>query len=156
MELLRKLARTSWREKDLLLRAAFLVLLIRVGLHVVSFKRLQRMLDDSADPAEYPRTRDESYIDDVVWAVRALARRTLGDKPCLVQALAARWMLGRAGFDTRLRIGVVKGPDKELLAHAWLDYEGDTVIGGRSSISRFKPLEILRPAQEQERSAGAG
>lgn len=154
MELLRKLARTSWREKGLLLRAAILVLSIRVGLHTISFKRLQRMLDGSADPSEHARTRDESYIDDVVWAVRALARRTLGDKPCLVQALAARWMLGREGFDTRLRIGVVKGPDRELLAHAWLDYEGDTVIGGRSSTSRFKPLEVLRPAHESHAEAG--
>lgn len=148
MELLRKLLRTSWREKGLLFRAALLVLSIRVALHVFSFKRLQAVLDGSADPADHARTKSESYIDDVVWAVRALARRTLGDKPCLVQALAARWMLGREGFDTRLRIGVVKSPEKELLAHAWLDYEGDTVIGGRSSTSRFKPLEILRPVHE--------
>jgi hypothetical protein len=148
MELLRKLVRTSWAEKGLLFRAAVLVLLIRIGLSVLSFKRLQSMLDGTADPARRKRTKDESYIDDVVWAVRALARRTLGDKPCLVQALAARWMLGRAGFDTRLRIGVVKSPKQELLAHAWLDYDGDTVIGGRSSTSRFKPLEVLRPARD--------
>lgn len=148
MRLLHKLLQTSWHEKWLLFQSAILVLVIRISLHIVAFRRLQNILDRSARPSRVPETVRDGYVQDVVWAVSALARRTLGDRPCLVQALAARWLLGRAGIETQLRIGVTKGKQNDLLAHAWLDHKGNTIIGGRSSVYRYKVLEVLRPSSE--------
>jgi hypothetical protein len=58
---------------------------------------------------------------------------------CLVQALAARTLLQRAGYDARLRIGVAKPPDAGFQAHAWVELSGVAVIGGEN-VSQFTQL----------------
>lgn len=138
MERLHKFIDLSWTDRFYLIRVAALVGLIRFGLAILPFKTLRRLLDGSSDRGS-SNALDVTgeFVDRVVWAVRAVARNSLGDKPCLVQALATKWLLARAGSESTLRIGVRKGADEELLAHAWLEHDGEIVIGGRSSTYRY-------------------
>ena len=140
MELLRKLWDCSWGQRYLILKAALLIGIIRLALRLLPFRTVERAF--TRPPREYKRTSrdDERYKEGVVRAVRAVARQTLGDKPCLPQALAAQWLLRRAGYATTLRIGVTKGEEGQLLAHAWMESEGEIVIGGRSSRIKYTPL----------------
>jgi hypothetical protein len=75
-------------------------------------------------------------------------RVMFGEMPCLPQALAARWLLGRAGYPTDLRIGIA--PDKigkAAFAHAWLEEKGRVVLGGRASAWRYLPFEkVVKPS----------
>ena len=75
----------------------------------------------------------------LIWAVRAMGKRVLGDKPCLTQALALQWLLRRHGEESSLQIGVRKNQDGEFAAHAWLEQDGQVLIGGKSS-----PFEYAR------------
>jgi len=144
---LHKFIDLSWTDRFYLARVAILVGLIRVGLILLPFKTLKRAIDRTSGRRLGKDSEvSTEFVDRVVWAVRAVARNTLGDKPCLVQALATKWLLGRAGSDSTLRIGVRKGAGEELLAHAWLIHDGDIVIGGRSSTNKYVSFDS--PSQQ--------
>lgn len=83
-----------------------------------------------------------NIIREVGWAVRAAAPKTPWKSACLAQALAGRWMLGRRGLDSSIRLGVAKDADGNLQAHAWL-CAGDTILTGGAQARRFKPIGDL-------------
>lgn len=142
MSLLRKFVARPWADKVLLVRALGFVCGVRVGLWILPYRTVQRLMDTplAARPTGPPDPREErAYQRRVVGSVEAIGRRLLGDKPCLVQALVARRFMRQGGYDTQLRIGVAKD-GRELLAHAWLEREGRIIIGGTSSRFRYKPL----------------
>ena len=57
---------------------------------------------------------------------------------CLVQALAAQWLITRTGTSAALRFGVAKAA-KGVEAHVWLESGGHVVLGGAPS-DRFTAL----------------
>ncbi|QXD16159.1 lasso peptide biosynthesis B2 protein [Rhodocaloribacter litoris] len=139
----RKWRRLAWPDRWLLVKALVLVMTFRVGLALFPYRRVVRFVDrtPAGEAVRYDPAR-------VARLVRAVARRLLGDRPCLPQALAVRYLLHRAGVDTVLHIGVAKGPARELLAHAWVEYRGRVLIGGESSIHRYVPLRPLTPGRK--------
>lgn len=58
---------------------------------------------------------------------------------CLPRALAGYVLLMQYGYQPELRIGVVPGVEVE--AHAWLELDGEVVLGALPEISRFVPFE---------------
>jgi hypothetical protein len=71
--------------------------------------------------------------------VAAVNRRLFPDRPCLTQALAARYLLSRGGVPSVLQIGVARH-GSDLQAHAWLEREGGVIIGGEQSPARYQRL----------------
>ena len=74
-------------------------------------------------------------------AVAAAARYMPASK-CLVQAIAGRNLLASCGFSAEIRIGVAKHANNWLTAHAWVEVEGRTLIGGNAS--GYAPLTGTR------------
>lgn len=68
-----------------------------------------------------------------------MAARYVPRATCLTQALALQAMLGRAGTPSELRIGVARGKETEVDAHAWLECEGRVVIGD-GQLERYVPM----------------
>jgi hypothetical protein len=64
----------------------------------------------------------------LVWAVRTAAAY-IPRATCLTQVFAAKYQLERSGRRGRIHIGVAKD-NGQFLAHAWLECEGKTVLGG--------------------------
>ena len=89
-----------------------------------------------------PRCANRVSADNVSWAVEVASRHTPGVKTCLNQALAAQVLLARRGHPAVLRIGVAKGKEAHLRAHAWVESEGKIVIGG-TGVERFAPFPVL-------------
>jgi len=73
----------------------------------------------------------------IAWAITVAARCIPGSK-CLVQAIAGRNLLARCGVRSTIHIGVAKDSRNWLSAHAWVEAEGQTVIGGDTTA--FAPL----------------
>ena len=109
-----------------LARAAPWVLGTRVALGVVPWKRLSSALDRRGGGE---RETDLERARDTIWAVHALSRRVLPDRPCLTQALVARRLLRDCGVEATLRMGAVRWPDGEIGAHAWLERDGKVILG---------------------------
>lgn len=73
----------------------------------------------------------------IAWAVTVAARYIPGSK-CLVQAIAGRNLLASYGFPSEIHIGVAKDSKNWLNAHAWVEVDGETVIGGDTAA--YAPL----------------
>ena len=135
-----KLARLTPGRWPVLVEAATAVLLARVMLDRRSYQQCDRFFRNWTNRLRRRRPPTEREWERVVWAIRAVGRRTLGDRPCLPEALAGRMMLQRRGYDADLHIGVRKGEKGDLMAHAWLESGQHIVLGGGQSPARFQRL----------------
>lgn len=128
-------------ERWLLLKVAFLLGVIKLGLRWLPFGTLLRLLSHVAEasiglPAPTPYAPDR-----IAWAVAVASSYLLRVRPCLVQALAVRLLLVRRGYPARLRLGVARGEHGRVQAHAWVETDGRVVIGGSASeLRRYTPL----------------
>lgn len=87
---------------------------------------------------------DDALRERVVQAVGRANRFVPGKGTCLHEALAGQRMLARRGYPARLQIGVKKGEDGKLIAHAWVEDRGAVVIGGPASeVREYAPLQNL-------------
>lgn len=137
----------SWLRKPhadrvLLIRALLLVIAVRVGLWVIPFRLLRRMVLKVSRPAARTSTPDPANIGRISWAVGRASCR-VPHASCLTQALAASILLARHGLEADLHIGVAKDAGKKFAAHAWLISQGLVVTGG-SEVRQFQPLLVLK------------
>lgn len=104
-----------------------MVACLRAALSLSSFVQLKDYLARRAVRYTIPH---DVPVEQFVWAVRAAAAY-IPRATCLTQVLAAKYQLERSGRRGRIHIGVAKNKDNgKFLAHAWLECEGETVIGG--------------------------
>ena len=78
-------------------------------------------------------------------AVQGWSRRVPWKAVCFQRGLALHWMLRRRGIRSALLYGVRHQGDG-LVAHVWVEVDGETVIGGEEApnfacLARFPPDE---------------
>ena len=105
-----------------------------LGLRLLPFDRLERLLA----PGRREK-KDEEAVARLIWARAAAARHHLYPMRCLPRALCLRWLLGRHGIETDLRIGVARR-EAMLDAHAWVERQGRPLGEGPGVADRFAPL----------------
>jgi hypothetical protein len=142
-----KFFRLPRSERWLLIKAALLLGVIRLGLRWLPFQTLRQLLD----LVSKSRAGNQFPSDRIVWAVIAASRYVLGDKPCLTQALAVQVLIKRRGYPANLRIGVAREDGGELKAHAWVESEDRVVVGG-GDVSRYTPFPAFDEKQSQRRT----
>lgn len=142
MKRLRKFLGLPPTERNLLVTAAFVLGLVRVGMWLLPFRTLRRLLARMAQAPAVRRRGDQLSPDRIAWAVEIASRYVPGGRTCLVQALSTQVLLARQSHSARLRIGVAKGRRGQLEAHAWVESEGKVVIGG-VDVARFIPFSAL-------------
>lgn len=122
-------------ERALSLRVIGALLAFRLALWTLPFPRIQKWLEKRSAPTSKSRAQTISRLQ----IARAIARcqALVPRSTCLVQALAAHYLLRRAGHVSQLRLGVIKR-DGELLAHAWVECEEVVVVGGE--IGHYTPI----------------
>ena len=120
-------------ERRLLLLGGVVVACVRLLLWLIPFTRLMWLIERTAlrsARAAPVRLREDTGTT-ITWGVTTAARY-VPRATCLTQALAAQWLFAWFGHPTLLRIGVAKGNDKALRAHAWLESDGRVVVGVES------------------------
>lgn len=135
--LIRRLRRCTWADRGRLLAAAVVCVGIWGALRLFSLRRLVRWTGSVSHRGERP---DEEVVDRTIWAVQAVSARLFPARPCLPQSLTARFLLARHGVPTDLRIGVRKGEEDELCAHAWLESGDEVLLGGEASPAAYHIL----------------
>ena len=78
----------------------------------------------------------------VAWAVERAALAVGGT--CLPKAFVGEWLLRRRGQSVDMRVGVAKDASGGLDAHAWLEVEGETIIGAVEEMGRFSTFPSLQ------------
>lgn len=115
-------------DRRLRLAALRVIAAARVRLWLRPFPAVRAWAERAAAPAA-PGSPAPSPSD-VDRAVRSAASLVPGST-CLVKALAARVLLGRAGIPAGIRLGVARDGAGGLDAHAWVECADGTVVGER-------------------------
>jgi Transglutaminase-like superfamily len=134
--LARKLSLLDWLA---FLEAWWVLLVFHWRLRWVSYERLTQTGDARLKQTSGQLSVAQRLHRLIGWASRFhLLRMT-----CLVQSLALRWMLGRRGIASELKIGAMK-TQAGIHAHAWVEVE-EQVIGDpggtEKGFSAFDPVE---------------
>ena len=125
-------------EKVLVLRTFWQLWRIRRALARRAFKSV---LEDVRERAARGRwVLAASYIDCglVCRWVEGCSWNLPGEYTCLPKAMAGFLLCAGYGYRTEIRFGVDRTDRGELDAHAWLEYEGDIVLGLLPRMERFK------------------
>jgi hypothetical protein len=117
---------------------------VRVALSLVSFQTVRAGLVRMGKPSQgmLPDT-GATDVQKRLWAVEVTGHYLLRERPCLTKALVAQMLLSRRGYQTILRIGVAHSSDRSLQAHAWLERNGEIIVGRLHDLGRFTPLPPL-------------
>lgn len=139
---LRTLAGLQSGQRALVLRTLGLVACVRAGLFIFTLKRLQRVLDVS----ERLRLNvpPETSVRDLVWAVRAAAKR-IPAATCLTQSLALQFLMKRSGRAANVRIGVAKDPAAGFRSHAWVEHAGAPLLSDPAELEQYSLVLIMEP-----------
>ena len=134
--LARKLSLLDWLA---FLEAWWVLLVFHLRLRWVSYERLTQTGDARLKQTSGQLSVAQRLLRLIGWASRFhLLRMT-----CLVQSLSLRWMLGRRGIASELKIGAMK-TQAGIHAHAWVEVE-EQVIGDARGLekgfSAFDPVE---------------
>lgn len=140
MRLLRRFRSLAAAERRLLIETALLLAAIRIALPLVSFKMLQDLLMRFSRAKGLSHTSGPLPADRLRWAIHAASRYVPQTRNCLIQALAAWTLLARRRHPAHLRLGVANGPDREFKAHAWVEHDGQVVIGALPELAAYTPL----------------
>jgi hypothetical protein len=127
----RTLSGLSWADRGLLLEATAWLAVARLTVLLVAFRRFSRHL--GAHMAESPLDDDPARggaLRRVAWALAATSRRVPWRCQCLEQAIAGKLRLRARGIPNTLYLGVARGADEPIQAHAWLRSGAVYVTGG--------------------------
>lgn len=123
--------RSEWR---LLCAAWIAILFFRVAIALLGFRRINALF-----PAHY-RPAPDAFAIRVAAAVYSASRDVPG-ATCLIEASAARALFACRGYAATMRIGVRKGADGRLEAHAWLLSRDRIIMGsGADAFDGYRPI----------------
>jgi len=126
-----------------LLKAATLMIFVKIALRVIPFKRLYGFLSRLAPVPAASRTETRDLYQ-ALRAVEITSRYTPLESTCLVQALTGQVLLARKGIPAELQIGVARGTANQVEAHAWVLCQGKVVIGNRHDLARYQVFPNLK------------
>lgn len=132
----------SYPEKILALESLFWVILIRVMIWVFPFSFVQKRVQIIAN---YLSPDELDKIPTVkmkrIRMMIVIISRYIPWATCLVQAMAGHILFSRYGYNTIIKIGVLN-EDGVFEAHAWLEKNGDVVLG--ESEKNYKTILGIR------------
>lgn len=134
----RKFARLSSAERALLCEAGLLLIVIRLMLWLLPWRRAIVLI---ASLRVSPSSRFS--VDRLEWAVRTAAH-IVPRATCLTRALALRHLLSRGGYPSSIQIGVAMEHGGRFVAHAWVEHDGDIPLdttGDVAPYTRFLKLD---------------
>lgn len=121
-------------------RATLAAVLLPPLLPVVSLTTLTRWIDRRRTPGRADPRADDALLS--AWVDRLLARLPgPWKRTCLSRAVVLYYLLRRAGNPAELWIGVRRGADCALAAHAWLVRQGRPVLeDGADRLDSYRVL----------------
>jgi hypothetical protein len=140
----RKWRLLSGADQSLALRMTVFLLILRAGLNLLPWRMMLRVMAAAEKKLADLRPVDAQYRERVAWAVRTAGKVVLGEDGCLPQALAVHFMFRRKGLPAELILGVMKGPEGQLVAHAWVESSGAIATGeAPRDLKRYTRLAVL-------------
>lgn len=140
MQRLLKFIALSSGDHQLLLKTFMLLGLVRLGLRLLPFPTLRKVLVSISRVKSFPSKVNQTQVAKSVWAVNQSSRYMPGGVKCLARALTTQVLMSRRGYPAELCIGVAKNETGKLEAHAWIESQGQVLIGQLQDLSRYTLL----------------
>ena len=140
MRQLNKFLNLSFSDRLLLIVTFTLLAVIRLGLWLLPFSTWHRLWSRLMPAQLKLQPAEPASVGQVIWAVSVASHYMPGGVKCLARALVTQILLHWHGYPADLHIGVAKGEAGQLDAHAWVESQGQIVMGYLSNLSRFTPL----------------
>jgi hypothetical protein len=138
-----RLLRYPLPKQWILVQVSILLILIRIALILLPFRTISRFEQRMGRKEPDLNAHEDVSTRRILWAISRTAGPILGDRACLTQALAGQILLKRRGVSTQMRIGVLKDGDGQFQAHAWLESDGQVLLGGTvSDLKRYTVLPV--------------
>lgn len=134
----RRFVQFSKSQRHITLYAALLLAIIKLGLGLLPFQTLQRLVARIA--LFKPNWLRQLSVAEVVRAVNRCSRYMPGGAKCLARALTTQTILMQSGCFVELCIGVAKNQSGALEAHAWIEHNNQVIMGKLSDLDRYIPL----------------
>ena len=112
-------------ELFLLVQAAMWLVIARIALSLLSFRRLEPIV---AFLTRTNRKQSNSRLATRAAGAVSSLSRYVPRATCLTQALALHVLLRRSGLESRIHIGVAK-QHGHFKSHAWVESQDEVVIG---------------------------
>ncbi len=143
-----KFLQLPFSKQHLFGEAVLILTATRIILKLLPYKVLRRVL---FQPDRFDVFRHQKGTqDDFIWAINKAGKYTLRENSCLALASAGNALLRLHGFPARMRLGFQKSENGEIEAHAWVEINGEVVIGGTDrDIEHYIPL-LESKEQEHE------
>ena len=128
-----------WSEKVMLLYVFTVLSLVKVLLMLFPFNWFLLPKDNLTfrKPRKGMGQADMYYRS---WAIKKLSATIPLGFTCLVQALAAKWLLKNQS-DIWIHIGVRKNSADGFSAHAWVTYQQTIILGDQSNV-QYEPILV--------------
>lgn len=142
------LRRSSLRDRILVLRAFGTLAIVEADLASGRAGVLLRRLRTYPAASGHGRlaSRDARVVaDHIVWAVSSVSV-CFPDSRCLATASASFVLLRKAGVDVELVIGTTFDRSDDLVAHAWLEFDGEILFENPMKARIYRPLVRCRVA----------
>ena len=138
----RKFGRLSARERLLVVRVIALLVLVRIALWKLPFCRVQRLAAWAGKRVSYRSKPTAEQLASLV----SVGSEYVPRASCLTQALVAQAVLSRYGYEPILKIGVARDANSGFEAHAWIECDGEVVIGRVGTLDQYTPLPTIQAA----------
>jgi len=130
----------SGPEKWIFLRATWCLLWIKAGLALLPFPTFRKWYHRLSSPSRLQEP-DPGLTQRTVWAVDTAANLLPLELLCLPRALATKYLLRNFPALT-LEIGIEINPAKQFEAHAWVEQNGNIIIGRWPETVSYKRLWV--------------
>ncbi|WP_085339614.1 lasso peptide biosynthesis B2 protein [Aquidulcibacter paucihalophilus] len=118
----------------MLVRAIWLVAIVRLGLTFFGYNRVIKFL--KVRPVRQSILSIGRILKCVRWASNVIPKAS-----CLTQSIAGKHLLMCRGHSAEIRVGVAKDANKGLIAHAWLVKDGEVIFGAtKKELEKYIPL----------------
>ena len=136
MKKLPKLNRLS-RGKKLFVQTYLTMFLIRLGMLLLPFNRLQNLVLKTRVMNFLAIAKSQVTLGRIILAVHRSSKYSPGKVMCLARALTTAVLMNIYELPYELKIGVAKGESGRLDAHAWVVSEGKIIMGNLPDLSRY-------------------
>lgn len=138
MEPIHKFFQLPPSERLILAQAWGLFILVELALRILPFMRLLNLSKKVFQKQKGEPAWDWPSVVRMSWLVEVAGRYAPVKVTCLKKALVLSWLFGRRGTQAELQIGVAR-QQGGLKAHAWLDLDGQVIIG-HQELERYETL----------------
>lgn len=131
--------RQRLHRKRLILEATFYLLISRIALKLIPYRKISVFLNRPIKSREISYIERERLEKEVIWAICLVAKHLPGETVCFPRAIAAQEILRWYGIYTTLYYGARTDFEQGLETHVWLQ-DGEKGILGHNTEHPYKVL----------------